>query len=68
MIGIFQQDMSKSVFIAIPKKAGTTNCENHRAISFMSHVIKIFLKIIKQMEEKIRSEVSDVQCSFVEGI
>ena len=43
--------MTKSVFIVIPKKVGTTNSENHRPISLMSHVTNITKNYIKQMEE-----------------
>ncbi|GFO44332.1 hypothetical protein PoB_007083700 [Plakobranchus ocellatus] len=39
-------DLSKSIFIALPKKPGATECELHRTISLMSHITKILLKII----------------------
>ena len=34
-------DMSRSIFIALPKKPGATDCELHRTISLMSHVTKL---------------------------
>ena len=39
-------DMSRSIFIALPKKPGATDCELHRTISLMSHVTKLLLRII----------------------
>ena len=61
--------MTKSVFIATPKKDyTTTDRENYRTISFLSHIIKILLRIIlNRWKKKIKSKVSDVQCGFVEG-
>ena len=40
-------DMKKSTFIPLPKKPKTVNCtDDFRAISLMSHVTKILIKII----------------------
>ena len=38
--------MLKSVFIAIPKKPNTLECENHRTTSLISHTLKLMLKKI----------------------
>jgi len=66
--GHIPSDMLKSVFIALPKKAGATDCELHRAISLMSHVTKILLRIIMmRVRNKIRPEIAEEQCRFVEG-
>ena len=46
--GHFPTDMSRSVFITLPKKAGATKCELHHTISLMSHVAKVTLKILLQ--------------------
>ncbi|GFS20164.1 LINE-1 retrotransposable element ORF2 protein [Elysia marginata] len=35
--GEIPTDISRSVFIALPKKPGATECELHRTISLMSH-------------------------------
>ena len=35
--------MSRSIFIALPKKPGATDCELHRTISLMSHFTKLLL-------------------------
>ena len=59
--GIIPVDMSRSVFVAIPKKAGAVECENHRTISLMSHVTKVLMWIIlKRCKKKIEMEVLDV--------
>ena len=42
--GKIPNDMSKSIFVTIPKKTGATECELHRTISLMNHVLKILLK------------------------
>ena len=44
--GHFPTYMSPSVFITLPKKAGTTKCELHRTISLMRHMTKGTLKIL----------------------
>ena len=44
--------MSKSIFIAIPKKLGATDCELHRAVSLMSHMTKILLRILMQNQRQ----------------
>ena len=60
--------MLKSLFRALPKKAGATECELHRAVSLMSHVTKILLRIIMmRVRNKIRPEIEEEQCGFMEG-
>ncbi|GFN99336.1 multidrug resistance-associated protein 1 [Plakobranchus ocellatus] len=60
-------DLSKSIFIALPKKPGATECELHRTISLMSHITKILLKIIMlRIRNKIKPEIAEEQCGFVE--
>ena len=44
--GYIPDDMRKSTFIPIPKKAKAVNCTDFRTISLMSHVTKMLLKII----------------------
>ena len=57
----------RSVFIPIPKKVVTMDCVEHRTISLMSHVIKVVLRIIlHRWWSKIRSEIAEIQCGFVE--
>ncbi|GFO40389.1 RNA-directed DNA polymerase from mobile element jockey-like [Plakobranchus ocellatus] len=43
--GTIPEDLCKSVFIVLPKTPGATECELHRAISFMSHFTKILLRV-----------------------
>ncbi|GFO07610.1 endonuclease-reverse transcriptase [Plakobranchus ocellatus] len=65
--GQIPTDLSKSIFIALPKKPGATECELHRTISLMSHITKILLKIIMpRVRNKIKSEIAEEQCGFVE--
>ena len=66
--GEIPTEMSKSIFIALPKKPGATECELHRTISLMSHVMKVLLRVIMMRERnKIRLEIAEEQCGFVEG-
>ena len=65
--GEIPDDLSKSVFIALPKKPGAIECELHRTISLMSHVVKILLRILmKRARNKIRPEIGKEQFGFVE--
>ncbi|GFO27892.1 endonuclease-reverse transcriptase [Plakobranchus ocellatus] len=65
--GQIPTDLSKSIFIALPKKPGATECELHRTISLMSHITKILLKIIMlRIRNKIKPEIAEEQCAFVE--
>ncbi|GFN76223.1 endonuclease-reverse transcriptase [Plakobranchus ocellatus] len=66
--GEIPKEMLKSIFIALPKKDGATECELHRTISLMSQVTKILLRIVMmRVRNKIRPEIGDTQCGFVEG-
>ncbi|GFO03036.1 endonuclease-reverse transcriptase [Plakobranchus ocellatus] len=66
--GQIPTDISKSIFIALPKKPGATECELHRTISLMSHITKILLRIVMlRVRNKIKPEIAEEQCGFVEG-
>ena len=55
-------DMLKSVFIALPKKPNTLDCDQHRTISLMSHTLKLLLKIVlERCRSKIRPEIAQCQ-------
>ena len=57
--GEIREDLTKSIFIALPKRSGATECELHRTISQMSHVTKILLKILMmRMKNRIRSKIA----------
>ncbi|GFO11990.1 RNA-directed DNA polymerase from mobile element jockey-like [Plakobranchus ocellatus] len=65
--GHIPTDLSKSIFIALPKKPGATECELHRTISLMSHITKILLKIIMlRIRNKIKQEIAEERCGLVE--
>ncbi|GFO02811.1 retrovirus-related pol polyprotein from type-1 retrotransposable element r2 [Plakobranchus ocellatus] len=65
--GQIPTDLSKSIFIALPKKPGATECELHRTISLMSHITKVLLKIgMLRIRNKIKPEIAEEQCGFVE--
>ncbi|GFR90337.1 LINE-1 retrotransposable element ORF2 protein [Elysia marginata] len=66
--GEIPTDISRSVFFALPKKPGGTECELHRTISLMSHVTKILLRVVMmRIRSKIKPEIADEQYGFVEG-
>ncbi|GFO24183.1 RNA-directed DNA polymerase from mobile element jockey-like [Plakobranchus ocellatus] len=66
-LGQIPTDLSKSMFIALPKKPGATECELHRTISLMSHITKILLKIIMlRIRNELKPEIAEEQCGFVE--
>ena len=65
--GKIPEALLKSVFIALPKKPGAIECELHRTISLMSHVMKILLRVIMQRARRsIKPEISTEQYGFVE--
>ena len=65
--GKFPEDLRKSIFIALPKKPGAVDCDQHRTISLMSHVTKIILKILLQRaRSRIAPEIGIEQFGFVE--
>lgn len=66
--GTIPQGMLTSTFIALPKKPKAAECGQHRTISLMSHITKILLRIIMlRIRNKIRPEIGEEQCGFVEG-
>ena len=44
--GVIPEELSRSIFIALPKRPGATECELHRTISLMSHMTKLILRKI----------------------
>ena len=56
--GEIPDDLSKSVFVALPEKSGVIVCELHHTISLMSHITKLVLRIIMaRTRSRIRPEV-----------
>ena len=63
--GDIPTEMSKSIFIALPKKPGPTESELHRTISLMRHVTKVLLRVIlMRVRNKIRPEIAKEQFGF----
>ena len=66
--GEVPKQMLQSVFIALPKKAGTIECDNYRLISLMSHITKIVLRILmNRNKRRINEAISDVQFGYKSG-
>ena len=64
--GTIPEDLCKSVFIALPKTPGATECELHRTISLMSHFTKILLRVLMlRVRKSLRPEISTKQFGFV---
>ena len=64
--GTIPEDMKRSVYIALPKKPGTVDCDQHRTISLMSHLTKILLRVLmNRIRNKILPEVSETQFGFM---
>lgn len=66
--GNIPSDWLVSTFITIPKKGRTKKCEDYRTISLMSHVLKLFLKIIhERLYRKLEENIGDTQFGFRSG-
>ena len=66
--GEIPPDMSKSIFIALPKKPGATECELHRTISLMSHITKVLMRVLMGRIRRIsRPEIGREQFGFVQN-
>ncbi|XP_042868436.1 uncharacterized protein LOC122250840 [Penaeus japonicus] len=64
--GEIPDDMLKSIFIALPKKPHTLDCDQHRTISLMTHTLKLLLKIIlERCRSKFRPEIAQCQYGFM---
>ena len=64
--GEIPENLFRSIFVMIPKKPGAIECELHRTISHLSHIIKLILRIITaRIRNVIRPETLQVQCRFV---
>ena len=67
--GAIPRDWLKSTFITIPKKSKPKKCEEYRTISLMSHVLKLFLKIIhERIYRKLEERIGQSQFGFVSGL
>ena len=60
--------LEKSVFIPIPKKGNAKECSNYHTIAFISHAIKVMLKILQaRLQQYVNRELPDVQAGFRKG-
>ena len=62
------QDWKRSVFIPIPNKGNAKECSNYHTIAFISHAIKVMLKILQaRLQQYVNHELPDVQAGFRKG-
>uniref|UniRef100_A0A2S2QSL5 LINE-1 reverse transcriptase n=1 Tax=Sipha flava TaxID=143950 RepID=A0A2S2QSL5_9HEMI len=67
--GNIPKDFAKSKIVLIPKKGNSTECNNYRTISLLTHASKILLIIIKnRIQMKIEKELDKDQFGFRQGI
>ncbi|XP_063588636.1 uncharacterized protein LOC134765778 [Penaeus indicus] len=60
--GVFSDELSKSIFIALPQKTGAVECELHRTISLMSHITKIILRVLLlRARNRLSPEIGKMQ-------
>ena len=66
--GNFPEDLTRSIFITLPKKPRATECGDYRTISLMPHITKIFLRVIlNRIKKRINMEVGEEQFGFRAG-
>jgi len=64
--GNIPDDLCKSIFIALPKKSDTIECEPHRTIGLMSRVTKLILRVLlARARRKIREHIAEEQYGFM---
>ena len=64
--GSFPSELSKYIFITLPKVNGTIKCEKHRTISLMSHVTGFVQRIvINIIRGRTLDEIAPVQYGFM---
>lgn len=67
--GVIPSDWLKSIFITIPKRSNAKECSDHRMISLMSHVLKLFLRVLhNRMYKKLEQHISATQFGFRNGL
>lgn len=67
--GIFPQEWLKSTFVTLPKINNAKQCQNYRTISLMSHILKIFLRIIyNRLYKKCEQNIKKTQFGFRNGL
>ncbi|XP_060533833.1 uncharacterized protein LOC132706497 [Cylas formicarius] len=67
--GNLPTDWLRSTFITLPKKPNASQCDDHRMISLMSHVLKVFLRIVHtRIYAKCERQVGGTQFGFRNGV
>ena len=67
--GKIPDDWLMSTFVTLPKKPSATQCKDYRTISLMSHVLKLFLRIIHQrIYRRIEEHLTNTQFGFRNGL
>lgn len=67
--GIIPKDWLRSTFITLPKTTHASNCDEYRMISLMSHVLKIFLRVIHtRIYKKCEYQMDETQFGFRSGL
>lgn len=67
--GYIPKEWLVSEFIMLPKKQGAKMCSEFRTISLMSHLLKLFLKVIHRRIYKVCEErVANTQFGFMKGV
>lgn len=67
--GVIPKDWLLSTFIPIPKTVNAKKCEQYRSISLMSHILKVFLKVIhERIYPKLEENISETQFGFRNGL
>ena len=62
------QDLKRSVFIPIPRKANAKECSNYCTIALISHANKLMFKILQaRLQQCMNQELPDVQAGFRKG-
>lgn len=67
--GQMPDDWLMSTFVTLPKKPNAKSCDEFRTISLMSHVLKIFLKVIHaRLYSKCEENMGKTQMGFRSGL
>ena len=65
--GIFPEDLSRSIFIAMSETNGDIDFELHRTFSLMIHATEILLRAtLLRARSKVRKETSEEQYGFMD--
>ena len=62
------QDLKRSIFIPVPKKANAKECSSYHPIALISHASKLMLKIFQaRLQQYVNQEVPNIQARFRKG-